>query len=377
MASTVWRRGPPAEDLARTMTFMRSERATAHSDGPHLIFVDDLTTAGWDARDLRRQAGRGFFVRVRRGVYCSREVWDRSNARERHSLAVRAAARAAHAPFLVAGRSAAGFWGMPFAAEWPADVTFLAPYRGGGKSEPGVRRTSAGARGAVGMVQGGVPLTTLARTALDVARGLPLPQAVAVLDWTMWRKNPDAVTRDQLKAELRRAHFAQGGAFLVHALDLATDLSDSVGESEARIAIHLLGFEPPELQVRFVDSEGEMFPDFFWRGARIAGEFDGKAKYTRAEYGGDDPAAVVWREKKREDRLRRQVGGLVRILTEHVRRPDQLAALLVDAGVPRRTRRADLNAPDPDATSRTQARRGPSGRSWSYDELSGGAEASR
>ena len=304
-----------------------------------LIFVDELARQGLDPRELRRAQLHGAVVRVRRGVYCSREIWDAASPRERHLLVIRAVVAVTHPPLLVAGRSAAAAWGMPFAAAWPDEVSLLTPYQGGGKSEIGVRRTSAGASGATGTTLDDLPITSLARTALDVARALPLPCAVATLDWAMWRKNPGGVDRAELEAELLRAHYARGGAFLRHALGLATELSDSVGESMARIGIHLLGFEAPELQVRFADGEGEIFPDFFWRGASIAGEFDGKVKYTRAEFSRGDPAEVAWQEKKREDRLRRQIRGVVRILSEHVAQPVRLEALLAEAGVPRALRR--------------------------------------
>ena len=304
-----------------------------------LIFVDELARQGLDPRELRRAQARAAVVRVRRGVYCLRETWDAAGPCERHLLVVRAVVAVTHPPFLVAGRSAAAAWGMPFAAAWPDDVSLLTPYRGGGKSQIGVRRTSAGASGATGTTLDGLPITSLARTALDVAGALSLPRAVAILDWAMWRKNSGGVDRAELEAELLRARYARGGAFLRHALSLATELSDSVGESMARIGIHLLGFEAPELQVRFADEEGEIFPDFFWRGASIAGEFDGKVKYTGAKFSRGDPAEVAWSEKKREDRLRRQVRGVVRILSQNVAQPVRLEALLVEAGVPRAPRR--------------------------------------
>lgn len=79
-----------------------------------------------------------------------------------------------------------------------------------------------------------------------------------------------------------------------------------------------------------------MFTDFWWRSVNVASEFDGKQKYTRQEYTGGDPGEVVWREKKREDRLRRQVRGIVRILTSDVKHPARLERLLLDAGIPRR-----------------------------------------
>lgn len=83
------------------------------------------------------------------------------------------------------------------------------------------------------------------------------------------------------------------------------------------------------------DSQGEMFPDYFWRDVRIAGEFDGKEKYMRPQYSPRAPGETVWQEKKREDRLRALNLGVVRILTEHVENPQRLESLLVSAGVPR------------------------------------------
>lgn len=238
---------------------------------------------------------------------------------------------------MVAGSSAAALWGMPFAARWPTEVTLLVPYRGGGKSEAGVRQTSAGYDESAATTLRGIPVTTLQRTALDVALSLEFTRALAVLDRALWRKNPNAVSRGELSAALHNAQFVRGQRELTRLVEMATDMSDSVGESRARGVIHRLGFEAPELQARFVDSQGEMFTDFHWRSVRVGGEFDGKIKYTRNEYTKGDPGEVVWQEKRREDRLRRQLSGFVRILSEHVDNPPMLGRLLAEVGVPRGT----------------------------------------
>jgi hypothetical protein len=203
----------------------------------------------------------------------------------------------------------------------------------GGKSEPGVRRTSVAARFAPSTLIAGVPVTTLARTAVDLARSADFPGALASLDAVLAREGEGF--RRELGAALKRMALRAGRARASRVIEAATAVSGSFGESMARGVIIELGFQVPELQVEFRDAEGAMYPDFFWRGIRTAGEFDGKAKYSREEYTGGDPAQVVWREKKREDRLRRHVSGLVRILTEHVTNPPALARLLAEAGVPR------------------------------------------
>jgi hypothetical protein len=118
------------------------------------------------------------------------------------------------------------------------------------------------------------------------------------------------------------------------AADIAR-LSESPGETRTRVLIHRLGFAPPVLQVRFVDEYGEMFPDFFWPDVEVALEFDGKVKYTRGEFTGGDPSGVVWREKLREDRLRRQIRRVERATFADITHPARLERILHAAGVPR------------------------------------------
>lgn len=86
-----------------------------------------------------------------------------------------------------------------------------------------------------------------------------------------------------------------------------------------------------------------MYPDFYWASTNVAVEFDGKQKYTRDKYTDGDPSEIVWREKKREDRLRRQVRGMERILTSDVMHPERVERLLVELGVPRPTQSGRSN----------------------------------
>ena len=138
-----------------------------------------------------------------------------------------------------------------------------------------------------------------------------------------------------LTADIYNLDKSLGRRLLERAVDFATERSDSFGESECRAVIHLLGFDAPELQVEFHDEQGPMYPDFYWSGIRSAAEFDGKSKYTRNEFTNGNPAEVVWREKQREDRLRRQLMGMTRILTSDVKHPERLIRLLQNLGVPR------------------------------------------
>lgn len=329
-----------------------------------LIAVAQAEAAGGSGRAMREACRRGLLVRVRRGIYCPRAVWDDLDARERHILEIRAVSSRVEGPHLVAGPSAAALWGLPFAASDGDDVTLLVPYPGGGSSEPGVRRTCLAAATAREARLDGIPVTTRERTVLDLARTLDFARAVSVIDHARSGRRATQVSADALEAELIRAAYPRGVGALRHALAFSTDASDSVGESEARARIHLLGFETPEVQRVFADDRGDMRVDFYWPSVDVVGEFDGKVKYTRAEYTRGDPAEVVWREKRREDRLRRIVSGVVRLTTSDIRHPTVLAALLRQAGVPRE---GGGRAPDPWPTPRNPARTPPGRQRTLYD----------
>lgn len=312
---------------------LRMDFSALARDG--LILAGSIRDHIDDTRGLRREVANGRLVAIRRGAYVESRLWHGLSGRQRHLLRARAVIAATGRPIVLAGTSAAAAWGMPIAGDWPAEVSVLDEWRGGGRSDPGVRASAVGFATATIETVHGMTVTSLARTALDVARVHSFADAIGSVDWALWRKNPLAITVDELFDELARLRPRTGERHLRRVSGFATGLSDSFGESQCRAVIHLLGFARPELQVEIRDSEGAMHPDFLWREVMGVAEFDGKAKYTRNEFTHGDPGDVVWREKKREDRLRRRGCGVTRILTEHVAAPPRLERLLLDAGIPR------------------------------------------
>lgn len=133
----------------------------------------------------------------------------------------------------------------------------------------------------------------------------------------------------QIRSGARRARleailaFADGGAMLP-------------GESLSRVLMHRLGFPQPVLQQEFRDRAGLIgYGDFWWKPWRVVGEFDGTAKYLKAEYlAGRTPSEVVVAEKRREDRLRRLGLKVVRWTWADLTSPGSLAGLLREAGLP-------------------------------------------
>jgi hypothetical protein len=94
----------------------------------------------------------------------------------------------------------------------------------------------------------------------------------------------------------------------------------------------LLNLPRPDLQVELEDDEGLIgIADFGWPG--VIGEFDGRTKYGVTP--GSDPttaAQVLWQEKVREDRIRRQA-RLARWTWSDAMVPSRLARVLAGQGV--------------------------------------------
>ncbi|MCV7414000.1 hypothetical protein [Mycolicibacterium litorale] len=115
--------------------------------------------------------------------------------------------------------------------------------------------------------------TTPAWTAVEVARGLRRPRALATLDAALRSKTVS-------RGELWRAAIEQAGRRGIVAvrdlLPLADPRAESPLESEARLAMIDGGLPSPELQFAVVDGNGEVRRlDFAWPDQRVAVEYDG------------------------------------------------------------------------------------------------------
>ncbi|MGY1639851.1 hypothetical protein ACI782_01800 [Geodermatophilus sp. SYSU D00703] len=93
----------------------------------------------------------------------------------------------------------------------------------------------------------GVAVTSPVRTALDLARTLPLEPAVVVLD--AFLAGVEA-RHEELRTALADMAGTRGSRSAARAVDLADGRSESVGESRSRILLHRLGSTPSTLQRR-------------------------------------------------------------------------------------------------------------------------------
>ncbi|MGV9710403.1 type IV toxin-antitoxin system AbiEi family antitoxin domain-containing protein [Gordonia sp. NPDC003424] len=145
-----------------------------------------------------------------------------------------------------------------------------------------------------------VCVTTLERTAADIACSQSFSAALAVLDSAL-RLGADP---DLIAAYLERHR--RGVAQARRALAFADAGAENAGESWGRAQIIAAGLPVPRLQHKFYDHDGGFVGrcDYDWD-AKLAAEFDGMVKYQRHLREGETPFDAMRREKAREDALRR------------------------------------------------------------------------
>jgi hypothetical protein len=291
-----------------------------------LVHIADESEARGAA--MRRAAGRGDLRRVRRGVYVGADHWEGIDPRQRHLIEIRATVEATRAPSVVSHRSAAAVWGLPVVGARGTAVHLTVT----GASGPDTRRTYV--RHAVATppsvrVVDGIPVTSAARTVVDLARTDGFLTAVAAGDAALRR---GAVTPDELRAEVVAVGRGRGVRVARDVVAFVDGGSESAGESLSRVRMREVGVPAPALQHVVRDDQGFVGRvDFWWEAVGVVGEFDGRSKY-----GIDEAVSAsdqLWEEKLREDRLRALGLSVVRWTWSDAWLGGPMAARLVTAGV--------------------------------------------
>lgn len=326
-------RGPPGRQHAGTVTLPldQTDSAVAAADarGNGILFSRDLIDCGLTTAGIQRLVKNGRLLRLRRGAYARADA--ATSPRDRYRFFVRAS-MALGGERVASHWSAAALHRLPLIGAWPATLHITDPHARGGSSSP-LTTTHRGALDESVTRIDGVQVTTLARTVVDLCRVLAFASAVAIVDEAMRR----GFTVDRLLEASARAPARYGQRHADRAIAFGDARAANAGESLSRARIHELGYAAPDLQVPFTDMRGDHREvDFFWTGIRKIGEFDGVHKYTRAEYtGGEPPADVVMREKRREDALRPLVNSFDRWLWSDAIAPAAFDRYLRDHGMPR------------------------------------------
>ncbi len=319
---------------------------------------------GRDARDLAKLKNKGQLVRVRRAVYADAGEWNELDPAAQYGLRAAAYHVRSKRPPVFCHATAAHVWGLWLVGK-TRNLHSVTESAAGGRSHDDVTRHIASLT--EGIVQcGSLLFTDKLTTTMQLITRLPFDEAVAICDSSLheplrrkveniflpagvpsgiseplW-KNDHPQGPPLLKAELLaaaeqlRSKAARTRATAV--IRFASGLSGSAGESLSRVRMERLGFIAPELQRKFVLRDGSAaFVDFWFEKQRRAGEFDGRTKYLRTDWGGGRSLEDrILKEKDREDQIRAQDVGVFRWTWAEMMNLQRFEQLLRQAGIPRR-----------------------------------------
>jgi len=285
---------------------------------------EQLTVAGVTKAMLDTQLKSGRLLRLRHDVYLAAIEWPADRAGQ-HLVLARAESVATPGAAM-SHESAALVWGLPSPGfqGWEESPVSLTVPRGGRHRRLGgaIHHLGPLPSAHLSTDKMGYTLTSPARTAVDLARGRSLPEALVLLDATA-RLTVAAYVVSPTRASYRNPRLIQavrelladtaevrGIASLRTAISLADACRESAVESLSAGHIFLAGLPMPLFQEPIHTARGLLYPDCYWPEQRLIGEVDGAVKYA-------DAGAFV-KEKEREQILRDHDYRFVRWLGKEI-----------------------------------------------------------
>jgi predicted transcriptional regulator of viral defense system len=301
-------------------------RLAALAGAQHGLFTTaQALDCGFSSPEITRLARRNWH-RLRRGVYCERERYDRLDDIGRHRLAVHAVLLKVTCDVAVSHVSSAVLHGLPVHDADLSRVHLTRPDLRCGRDEAGVRFHVATVLDEERVIVDGAPALDLARTAVDVARMSTFRCGVVTADAALRR----GATPEQLKAALARSAHWLGARTAGRVVAFADGRAETPGESLARVAMVEDGLPVPDLQRTLRDADGFVGRvDFVFDDHRTVVEFDGLVKYKLLEgMSKEEASAVLVAEKRREDRIRPLGYEVVRLVWTDLHQPGRVGALV-------------------------------------------------
>ncbi len=303
--------------------------------------VAEAMAAGYTRAQIRHRVATGVWRGLRRGVLVADGAARRASAdpRSEHRV-LTAAALATHANTWASHESAAVGHGLEFLREPDLHVVRLTrPVDACSR----LRRTAGCEIHCCGLPPAhrndARRTTTPARTVVDLARRLPLLDAVVVADSAMRRRG---VRTDDLARVLESCRGWPGSANAAAAVGLADPLAESVLESLSRVELVGHGLTP-ETQCWLVGPDGRALRvDFLWWPERTVGEADGLGKYVK--YGPTPAMDPLKVEKIRQEVLEDWGLEVVRWGMREMRRDSARVADRVRRGFARSLVRQEIRA---------------------------------
>jgi hypothetical protein len=264
-----------------------------------LISRSDALAQGLSGDAVKQLVGRGLWIPVRRGFYVHRDHWQTLDERRgRPLLVVQAVHRGMLRPHVISHTSAALVHMLPFLE--PRDRLVHITKYGAPRARvrDGVKHHQSRYRQDHVMWIDGLPVLSLARTALDIAREHGFTAGVCAIDAARQR----GVTVDELWHEREAMWHWPRVTVVDETIAFSDQGAESLGESLSRILLDELGLGPIQTQFELRDATGGARCDL--RVGRQVFEFDGLVKLQPPERGGvadRPPEEVVAAEKRRQD----------------------------------------------------------------------------
>ena len=270
-----------------------------------LVTWEQALAAGVQRSDVAFLVRRGAWERVRRGLYA--EVGGDAVVRMAAALlATGGRAVASHG-------SAAELLELDLLRETNSAVSVLTvpPGARGHRDVPTIHVHRAGLPPRHMTESHGHPVTTVARTLVDLTRALSLRDGVVGMDAALHAGRVNREELEEVLADCRGWPWIRRAA---SAVELADPAAESPLESLSRLFFRDHDIPPPQTQVTL--RSGNQFlarTDFWWESRRVAGEADGLGKYATL--------ADLHAEKRRQERIEAQGIRVVRWTWDDIWRP--------------------------------------------------------
>jgi predicted transcriptional regulator of viral defense system len=277
---------------------------------------------GYRVEDIRAELRTRRWRRLRKGVYIGTDRLVSADSRERHLIDCVAVLLSLGPGPVLSHASAARLHGLilPRGHSSEVRVTAVDQWRRGRGYR--VAQAAMTADETEPWLEFGA--MSVPRTVVDCAREWSLTDGVVAMDAALQEQK---VTRAQLVRAVLGGTHRVGIAQAARALHLSDGRAESPLETRGRLAMLAAGLPRPELQVDISDAAGFIGRvDAWYEDAAVAVEFDGQVKYTDPQRD-SSPGKVLWKEKRREDRMRAVGVRVVRVANEDLGAPwPQVAA---------------------------------------------------
>lgn len=293
--------------------------------------------SGISPDEARRNLSKGFWTTIRRGVYVDTTTWRGASDARRAVLGLQALVLKTAPEVVGSHETAAAAHGIEL---WDGSFDHVHVTRpdASGRREAGAWHHRAALDKDERVRVDGLLVTSPVRTGWDLARsGIDHEHAQVAVDSALRVAGStfaERVTRqDELRAMHERRADWPGARVASRAVALSDPRAQSVGESRTRYHLVQQGLGWPLSQLYVYDERERLvgIVDHALVAQKVVVEFDGRVKYGLDGLDPEAVAAVLAREKQREEALRRLGWEVVRVVWADLFHPGRLAERVRDA----------------------------------------------